>query len=79
MALYREDLEASRCDVPGCEDTTELWFHARCHLGSPTWVTYRDGVVTIVCARCDREIASLVVASRAQARPPPEEDEERCP
>ena len=74
MPLYREDLDHPRiaCAVPGCRDThshgEDLWIHPSCHLDSPTWVRYRGDVLTVQCARCDRDIVSLVVASREGER-----------
>ena len=69
MPLYREDLDQPprACAEPGCGDIhpeDDLWFHAKCHLDSPTWARYRDGVLTIQCARCERDVVALVVASR---------------
>ncbi len=73
MPLYREDLERrpAVCAVPGCNTTQadtpaddDLWVHPTCHLDSPTWVRYRGDVLTVQCARCERDILSLVVASR---------------
>ena len=76
MALYREDLDPMPASFPtqggpsqGGED---LWFHARCHLDSPTWARYRDGVLTIQCARCERDVVAVVVAARGgPSRPVP--------
>lgn len=73
MPIYREDLEAPAAgqyapgglpgrDVVSAED--DMWFHPNCHLDSPTWARYRGDVLTIQCARCERDIVSLVIASR---------------
>ena len=75
MPLYREDLDRPprSCAVPGCGDVhadDDLWFHAKCHLDSPTWARYRDGVLTIQCARCERDVVALHVARRSNAIPP---------
>lgn len=87
MPLYREDLELSHCDFPGCTETShtdEIYFHPRCHFESSTWVRYRGDVLTIECAVCGKEVASIVVASRAHEPSEHEsgaepEDEDRCP
>ena len=91
MALYREDFDSSECDCPACRETqhtNELYFHPRCHPESPTWVRYRGDVLTVECAKCRREVVSVVVASRAHEAPetetetalePEPEDDERCP
>ena len=69
MPIYREDLEtpqARQC-IPGCDaihTDDDMWFHASCHLDSPTWARYRGDVLTIQCARCKRDIVSVVIASR---------------
>ncbi len=69
MPIYREDLERPPicCGVPGCNKTHEdedMWIHPSCHVDSPTWVRYRGDVMTIQCARCERDIVSVVVASQ---------------
>ena len=88
MALYREDLEQFRCDVPDCDEsahTDEIYLHPRCHMESPTWVHYRADVLTIECAKCGRIVATVVIASRAHearepgSEPDVEDDDERCP
>ena len=87
MALYREDLGPSACECPDCRETqqtSEMYFHPRCHPESPTWVRYRGDVLTVECAKCRREVVSVVVASRAHELAETEtgsepEDDERCP
>lgn len=69
MPLHREDLERAPvpCGVPGCggdHQDEDFWIRPGCHLDSPTWVRYRGDVLTVQCARCERDIVSLVVASR---------------
>lgn len=73
--LYREDLDrpSAVCAAPGCNTTPadeDLWIHPTCHLDSPTWVRYRGDVLTVQCARCERDVLSLVVASRHGEHPP---------
>lgn len=86
MPLYRDDLDApptprphgdastgdvSRGDVSrSVASTGDLWFHAKCHLDSPTWARYRDGVLTIQCARCERDVVALAIARRPGATGP---------
>ncbi|MDA1195380.1 MAG: hypothetical protein O2894_09375 [Planctomycetota bacterium] len=72
MPLYQEDLVRPHgpCSVPGCGEVhpdDSLWFHANCHLASPTWARYAQGVLTIQCARCERDIVALHVAQRPGA------------
>ena len=66
MAVYREDLRwpPLRCEAPGCRgghQEEDLWFHPVCHRASPTWVRRRGDVLTLACARCARDVVSLVV------------------
>lgn len=69
--LYREDMDTRGCEQPGCDCGQGggglLYLHSSCHPSSPTWTRYLDGVLTIVCDECEKEVASFVVASRAQA------------
>lgn len=62
------------CLAGGAEDAADLWFHAKCHLDSPTWARYRDGLLTIQCARCERDVVALVIATRRgpPGGPPPD-------
>jgi len=67
--MYREDLDAHTCDVPGCtsdHDHTPLYFRSRCHPGAGTWAVYEKETVSlrIICLRCDRMVAEVAVASR---------------
>jgi hypothetical protein len=40
-----------------------LVIHSRCHMGSPTWVSYKHGEnkVDVLCAVCESLIASIYV------------------
>lgn len=70
---YREDLDNLRCQcgvsgcggVPGCESPIVLRSH--CHLDVPTWVFYFDGVIKIICAECEEEVASIAVARNRES------------
>lgn len=78
MALYREDFEQAECDCPACRETqqsSELYFHPACHPESPTWVRFRGDVLTVECAKCRREVVSVVIASRASEPDALEPDE----
>lgn len=68
-AATREDFD--RLAVQGCDacdgndadcDHSELFLHPRCHIDSPTWTSYKDGVLTIRCVKCDGEVARVKVA-----------------
>ena len=70
--LYKEDLDAMHCGH--CEKNAyphqklmggpEFYFHGRCHITSPTWTSYEDGVLTITCAECKKVIAKIAVKNR---------------
>lgn len=64
MALYREEMDKMRCGEPGCthEDHDGLFLHGKCHIESPSWVEYRDGVILVTCATCNKMIAVIAVA-----------------
>ena len=64
--LYREQLDHMRCGRPGCTHENHggdaVYLHGRCHMDSPSWVKYEDGVVTVSCSKCKRPIAEIAVA-----------------
>jgi hypothetical protein len=67
--LCIEDLERiaeKGCQVEGCESgcTHEFFFHARCHPAAGTWVSYREGTLTIICRECRKLVAEVAVARR---------------
>jgi hypothetical protein len=65
--LYREDLDSeSRCIIPGCNHTSKdewMYLHARCHREAKVWAKYRNGVLSVECGRCHREVVSVNVAA----------------
>jgi hypothetical protein len=64
--LYREDLDALRCDCgkPACED--HMVFHGACHPKEKTWSHYYDGELTIRCAKCNKVVTRIAVARRSE-------------
>lgn len=60
--LTQKTLGYMHCSTPGCTDCSELWFHSRCHPGSPTYSCYSEGTMTITCAVCNEQVATLAVA-----------------
>ncbi len=90
MPYYREDLDPSRCSLPGCDRSqheNEIYFSSQCHFGQPMWVRYRGDVLTVECSVCKKVVVAVVIASRADeerhleedAPPRGHDDEERCP
>ena len=64
--LYKEELDNLECTCgqPACEE--RIVFHSNCHIFTPTWVEYSDGVITINCGKqwCNKEIIRIAVARR---------------
>ena len=64
QALTRVQMDPMTCAVPGCDHTDHgggMFMHPRCHVGTPTWCSYGNGVVTISCAECDQVVARIAV------------------
>ena len=61
--LTREQLDRMGCYEPLCDHKHDnvLYFHPRCHGGSPTWSRYEQGTIVISCATCDTEVARIAV------------------
>jgi hypothetical protein len=66
MPLFKEDLDQMQCECgrPGREDP--LFIHSQCHIKWPTWLDYFDGILTLRCSKCNREILQITVAKRSQ-------------
>jgi hypothetical protein len=63
--LTAKVLDASGCGTPNCgHDHSVLYLHPRCHPQAGTWVRYekKSGTLIVDCARCNREIARVLVA-----------------
>lgn len=63
--IGRETLDGMSCAKPGCDHSTHegLWLHSKCHPPAPTWCYYKDGILTITCAECEKPIAAIVVGT----------------
>lgn len=61
--LYKGDLDNMQCDACGDSGVEKLYLHPRCHLRSPLWVEYSDGIITATCAECGKHVTSIAVAS----------------
>lgn len=44
------------------QETAHQEYHNTCHKTRPLWVYYKDGILQILCAKCEKEIARLEVA-----------------
>jgi len=68
--LVRRDLDAGRCDVPGCTHESHpagLALHAMCHPAAPLQVWYADGLLTVKCNSCKADVCQIAVAVVALA------------
>lgn len=60
--LYKEDLDKMTCAMG--HQTNALWLHSSCHLKQSTWIRYKNGILTITCATCNKIITQIAVAPR---------------
>jgi len=62
--LTQADLRGVQCQTPGCDHQGHgpLFLHGRCHPEAGTWASYEDGVITIVCATCEKLVVKVAVA-----------------
>lgn len=68
--LFAQDLDGMGCAVKSCDHKSrdhEMTLAGRCCGAQPTHAQYRAGVLTLFCSVCRRHVASLAVASRADA------------
>jgi hypothetical protein len=53
------------CQDPDCKrphnPDQPIFLHPGCHPKSPTWVSYKDGVIAITCAECEALILKIGV------------------
>lgn len=63
--LTRAILDHVRCGIPDCTSEHEgepIYLHGRCHMGAGNEVEYLDGVLSIRCVRCKKEVGRIKVA-----------------
>lgn len=69
-AMYREDLDATRCSHPDHDDAEcgggPLVLGQRCHPRSGCDVMYVDGIVKATCHVCGSAIVTIAVATRQE-------------
>lgn len=66
MALFLNDLQYLKCQVPGCNHENhgrELYLHSRCHTGAKQLATLNQklSILKIACAACGGYIAEIAV------------------
>jgi len=71
QAISRVELDAMPCQACGSvhgpdeiHESVPFLLQPRCHPG-PVVVTYLDGVLTVLCAECDRPVVALHVAEHS--------------
>lgn len=65
--LSKEDLDGMRRESLGDlanRGELPLEMAQTCHPGGPLMIEYLDGLLSIRCAACHRDVASIIVASR---------------
>lgn len=62
--IFKEDLDAMVCR--NCHNGKGLNLHSACHVTSPTWSRYEDGVLVVRCATCNKVIVEVAVASKIE-------------
>jgi hypothetical protein len=59
----RPELDAARCQHPGCTDCGPLELHSGCHIEAPLWATYhRGGELELRCPTCGALVCRIAVA-----------------
>jgi len=64
VPLTQNDLDKMGCAAEGCDHTNHdggMFFHPRCHVGSPTWCVYIDGELRVSCSECGQLVARIAV------------------
>jgi hypothetical protein len=68
--VFREELDAGRChkcEADGVHHHGPLTLTGRCHPGIPVYAAYAEGCIALACAKCNRPVALIPVASEAHA------------
>jgi hypothetical protein len=62
--ITQMDFDGMTCAQEGCDHkghSTEMVLHPRCHVGSPTWAVYQDGVLNVKCSTCGTLVVRIAV------------------
>ena len=62
--MTRAQFDGMTCHAEGCDHSshdTEMYLHPKCHVGSPTWAIYEEGVLNVKCAECDALVVRIAV------------------
>ena len=62
--MTRLQLDGMTCHAEDCDHSghdNEMYMHPRCHVGSPTWAVYEDGVINVKCAECKTLVVRIAV------------------
>jgi hypothetical protein len=63
MLAFRADLDVLECSNPeGAGDAEGVQLESTCHPEYAMWAYYKQGDLTLTCARCGRHVATIAVA-----------------
>jgi hypothetical protein len=63
--MTRAQFDGMTCHAEDCDHSshdTEMYLHPKCHVGSPTWAIYEEGVINVKCSECDALVVRIEVA-----------------
>lgn len=63
MPLTRKHLDRQTCSAPDCDHTAHdgLFLHGACHPQAAIVAEYRDGILIITCATCEKFVTEIAV------------------
>jgi len=62
--LTREVLDTLQCQNPNCQHTDHsIMPFPKCHRHAGLAALYEDGVLTLMCAKCERIVVCIAVAA----------------
>jgi hypothetical protein len=70
MVAGRKEIDAlvaGGCSIPGCDHSSHdegIFLHGNCHLHAGNEVMYKDGVLYINCAKCQKTVINLYVGEK---------------
>jgi hypothetical protein len=70
MTHYREDLDAAKCDTPGCKCISgPVLLRPNCHPEAGFYGRYfrSTGMLELRCRQCNKLLVSFAIASRLPA------------
>jgi len=62
--LTQTEFDQMTCSDSSCDHTAhdrQMMIHPKCHVGTPTWCIYENGVMDIRCAECNSLVVRIAV------------------